>query len=236
MTKPLKNKIALITGASRGIGAAVAKRFAAEGAHVIVVARTISGLEEVDDEIKKAGGECTLVPLNLLEFEKIDELGGIIAKRFGKLDILVGNAAMLGVLAPIGHIDPKVWEKTIALNMTANYRLIRSFDALLRKADAGRAIFVSSDVANDDSPYWGAYAASKAGLEKIVKTYASETKKTNIRTNIIDPGEVGTRMMAEAMPGRDIASMAQPDDVTDLFLELALDSCNSNSEIFKCNR
>jgi NAD(P)-dependent dehydrogenase (short-subunit alcohol dehydrogenase family) len=219
--KKLQNKIALVTGASRGIGAAVAKRLAAEGAHVILVARTISGLEETDDAIKAAGGEATLVPLDLLEGNKIDELGGIIAKRFGKLDILVGNAAILGVLSPTSHITPSIWEKTIATNLTANFRLIRSFDSLLRQSEAGRAIFVTSGVTKIEAPYWGAYAASKAGLEQLIATYSAELKQTNVKVNLVDPGIVRTGMRAEAMPGEDANTLRAPEDVTDIFVKLA---------------
>ena len=234
--KPLQGKIALITGASRGIGAAVAKKFATEGAHVILVARTVSALEEVDDQIQKEGGQATLVPLDLLEYNKIDELGSIIASRFGKLDILVANAGQLGVLSPIGHIEPKVWEKTIALNVTANYRLIRSFDALLRNSKAGRVIFVGSKISDETDPFWGLYIATKAALEKIALVYANETVKTNIRTNVINPNMVATKMLTQAMPGLDPSQVAQADDIVDDFLELALESCNLNGEIISCQK
>lgn len=230
--KQLTNKIALITGATRGIGAAIAKRYAKEGAHVILVGRTVSGLEEVDDYIKSIGGESTLVPLDLLQHNKIDELGGVIAKRFGRLDVLVGNAAMLGHLCPVGHIEPSVWEKTFSLNVTANYRLIRSFDSLLRQADSGRAIFVSSDVAKSALPYWGAYAASKAALEQLVKIYAAELGKTKVKANLVDPGMVGTTMLSEAMPGIDINECLKPEEVTNIFVELALASLKDNGKVF----
>ena len=231
--KTLEGRVALVTGASRGIGAAVAKRYAAEGAHVILVARTVSGLEETDDAIKTLGGESTIVPLNLLEYDKIDQLGGVIFKRFGKLDILVGNAGMLGVLAPVGHVNPGVWDKTIGLNLTANFRLIRSFDPLLRQSDAGRAVFVTSEMAQSDNPYWGAYAASKAGLEKLVHSYASELAKTNVRVNMIDPGIVDTSMMSEAVPGGDSSEWTKPEQITDVFVQLASDSFKENGKIFK---
>ncbi len=228
----LNGKIALITGASRGIGAAVAKRFAKEGAHVILAARTVGGLEEVDDEIKKNGGTSTLVPINLLEFDKIDQLGGIIAEKFGRLDILVGNAAMLGVLSPMRHITPEIWDKTMALNATANYRLIRSFDPLLRQSKNGRLIFVTSGAANDDTPFWGAYATSKAALEKIAKIYAKEIEKTNILVNLIDPGAVGTNMMAEVAPGQNLANFKKPAEITDKFVELAENNLTESGKIF----
>jgi len=224
----LKNRIALITGASRGIGAAVAKRFAAEGTHVILVARTVGGLEEVDDAIKKSGGSATLVPLDLREEEKIDQLAGLVNERFGRLDILVGNAGTLGVLSPLPHVPPKKWEDTISLNLTSNFRLIRAFDPLLKKSDSGRVIFVTSGVAQGTFPYWGPYAVSKAGLEALAKTYAGECENTNIRVNIIDPGEVRTNMRAQAMPGENPESLPLPEEITDRFVELAAAAYNKN--------
>lgn len=228
----LKNKIALITGASRGIGAAVAKRFATEGAHVILVGRTVSGLEKVDDYVKSIGGNSTIVPLDLLQHNKIDELGGVIAQRFGKLDILVGNAGMLGHLCPVGHIEPTVWDRVFNINVTANYRLIRSFDPLLRQSTAGRAIFVSSGVTKSAMPYWGAYAASKSALEKLIEIYAAEIEKTNVRANLVDPGMVGTKMLAEAMPGMDMKDFPQAEDITNIFVELASGSFKDNGKVF----
>lgn len=228
-----QNKIALITGASRGIGKAVALRYAKEGINLILVARTISALEEVDDEIKSVGGQSTLVPLDLTDYAKIDELGGIIAQKYGKLDILVGNAGTLGTLAPVGHISPKTWDSTFALNVTANYRLIRSFDSLLRQSEAGRAIFVSSNVTNNMDAYWGAYTASKSALEGLAKTYADEVKNTKVRVNIVDPGVVATKMLAEAMPGIDLNSITKPEEITDIFVKLAANDLKENGQIFK---
>jgi NAD(P)-dependent dehydrogenase (short-subunit alcohol dehydrogenase family) len=232
-SRRLPGRVALITGASRGIGAAVAKRFAAEGAHVILVARTVGGLEEVDDAIRAEGGEATLVPHDLTLMEAIDELGAKVAERFGRLDILVGNAATLGVLSPVGHIDPEVWDQAIALNLTANWRLIRSFDPLLRESEAGRAIFVTSGVAAGVFPYWGAYAVSKAGLEMLVKTYAGEIAKTRVRVNLLDPGAVRTRMRAEAFPGEDPETLPPPESVTNAFVELAEPACARHGEILR---
>jgi NAD(P)-dependent dehydrogenase (short-subunit alcohol dehydrogenase family) len=175
----LDGRIALITGASRGIGAAVARRFAAEGAHLILVARTVGGLEEVDDQVQAAGGRAaTLVPIDLTEGEKIDQMAAAVYERFGHLDILVGNAATLGILSPVGHIDPDVWDQAFALNVTANWRLIRGFDPLLRASAAGRAIFVTSGAAHNPRAYWSAYAATKAALEAMVICYAGETAKS----------------------------------------------------------
>lgn len=229
----LANRIALITGASRGIGAAVAKRFAAEGAHVILAARTVGGLEATDDAIQAAGGASTLVPVDLTDFTKIDQLGAHIAERFGRLDILVGNAATLGELTPLAHADPKVWNKVISTNVTANWRLIRSFDPLLQTSNAGRAIFVTSGAASKAIPYWGPYAVSKAALEMLVKTYAAEMAGTNVRVNLVDPGVVRTGMRALAMPGEDPQTLPAPDTVTDAFVRLASAECNANGEIIK---
>ena len=227
----LENRIALITGASRGIGAAIAKRFAAEGARLILTARTIGGLEEIDDVVKAEGGTATLVPMDLTQADAIDQLGGALHEKFGRLDVMVGNAAMLGTMSPVGHIDPPVWEQTIALNLTANYRLIRSLDPLLRQSDAGRAIFVTSGAARSGNPYWGAYAVSKAGLETLVRTYAAEVVQTNIRVNIVDPGRQRTQMRAAAFPGEDPATLPHPDDRTDVFVDLAEAACTQHGEI-----
>ena len=221
--KRLSGRIALVTGASRGIGRAVARRFAAEGARLILVARTSGGLEEADDEVRGAGGEpAMLVPLDICQGDLVDQLGAALHERFGRLDILVRNAAMLGGLRPVGHYPPDVWENVIALNLTANWRLIRSLDPLLRLSDAGRAMFVTSGVTEGTPPaYWGAYTASKAALEALVRTYAAELKRTNLKVNIIDPGASATNMRAEAFPGEDPNTLATPDEITDLFVELA---------------
>ncbi len=229
----LSGRIALITGASRGLGAAVAKRYAAEGAHLVLVARTVGGLEETDDAVKAAGGEATLVPLDLTQFNAIDELGGRLHERFGRLDVLVGNAAALGVLSPIGHIEPEVWHETFAINVTANYRLIRSFDPLLRQSEAGQAIFVTSAATKNLFPYWGLYSTTKAALDAVVGTYAQEMANTSVCVNLVDPGVLRTGMRATAMPGEDPASLRHPDEVTDLFVELAAADCRRNGEIIK---
>lgn len=234
MAKRLEGKIALVTGASRGIGAAVAKRLAAEGAHVVLAARTIGGLEAVDDAITQAGGTATLVPLDLVDHDKIDHLGVAIAERFGKLDVLVGNAGMLGELTPLTHADAAMWDKVIAVNLTANWRLIRICDPLLRRSEAGRAIFVTSGTTQRPKAqaYWGPYAVSKAGLETLVETYAAEVAQTNVKVNLIDPGVVRTKLRAHAMPGEDPLTLPEPDAVTDMFLRLALPDCDENGERF----
>jgi NAD(P)-dependent dehydrogenase (short-subunit alcohol dehydrogenase family) len=230
-SKRLEGRIALITGASRGIGRAVARRYASEGARLILVARTSGGLEEVDDEIRSISGEgAMLVPLDLSQGELVDQLGAALFERFGHLDILVGNAGMLGGLRPVGHYSPDVWEDVININLTANWRLIRSLDPLLRLSEAGRAMFVTSAVTECDPhlPFWAAYTASKAGLEALVRTYAAELNRTNIKANIIDPGTAATNMRAEAFPGEDPATLAAPDDITERFVELAEASYSEN--------
>ena len=229
--KRLAGRIALITGASRGIGAAVARRFAAEGAQVILAARTVGGLEEVDDAIRGAGGSATLVPVDLAKPDRIDALGASIHERFGRLDVLVGNAAMLGALSPVAHSDPAQWQRVIDLNLTANYRLIRSMDPLLRASDSGRAIFVTAAAARSAEPFWGAYAVSNAGLEMLVRLYAAETAKTPIKANLIDPGVVGTALRANAFPGEPTATLPSPDSVADAFLLLAEAGCTKSGEI-----
>ena len=227
----LAGRLALVTGASRGIGAAVARRFAAEGAHVILVARTVGGLEELDDEIHNAGGHATLVPLNLRDFDKIDQMGGGLYQRFGKLDVLVGNAGVLGTLSPTGHVLPQTWQEVIDVNLTANWRLIRSMDPLLRRSEAGRAIFTTCAAARDATPYWGAYAASKAALETMVKIYAGELGQTKARANLVDPGIVATKLRTQGFPGEDQARLASPEDVTEPFVALAAADCTRNGEI-----
>src|SRR4029077_16216623 len=227
----LAGKIALITGASRGIGAAVAERFASEGAHVVLAARTVGGLEEVDDAVRAAGGSATLVPVDLRDFSKIDELAARILDRWGQLDVLIGNAAEFGVFSPLGHIDPGIWTEVVNLNLTANWRLIRAMDPLLRAAPAGRAIFTTSGVARGVFPYWGPYAVSKAALEMLVKIYAGEVTKTRVRANLLDPGIVRTRLRARAFPGEDPSHLPPPDSVADTFLALALPECTCNGEM-----
>ncbi len=229
----LVGRLALVTGASRGIGAAVARRFAAEGAHVIAVARTVGGLEELDDEIRAQGGQATLVPLDLRDFDKIDQMGAALYQRFGRLDILVGNAGVLGTLSPVGHFDPPVWQEVMEVNVTANWRLIRSLDPLLRLSEAGRALFVTSGVAAAALPYWGAYAASKAALETLVKVYAGEVAKTAIKVNLVDPGAVRTKLRAQAFPGEDRDKLPLPEAVTEPFVALAAADCRHHGEILR---
>lgn len=220
--KPLEGRIALVTGASRGIGAACAQLLARQGAHVILLARSVGGLEAVDDAIRNEGGKATLVPLDLAQHELIDALGASIFERWGKLDILIGNAGMLGALTPVSHADPKQFAKVLDVNLTANYRLIRSLDPLLRRSDAGRVIFVTAGVAREPLPYWGIYAASKAALEHLSRTYASEISDTSIEVRLFDPGIVRTAMRAEAFPGENPESLSSPDEAAQSLLSLLM--------------
>ena len=232
----LDGRIAVITGASRGIGAAVARRFAAEGATVVLVARTVGGLEEVDDAIREAGGKpAVLVPLDLRQFDKIDQLGASLFERFDRIDVLVGNAAVLGQLSPVGHVPPDIWSQTLDVNLTANWRLIRSLDPLLRRSESGRAIFVTSGAASGHHAYWAPYAATKAALEALVKTYAAEVLRTNLRVNLLDPGVRRTRLRAQAFPGEDPAGQPPPESATDLFVELAAADCHRHGEVVRAD-
>lgn len=212
-TPDLSGRIALVTGASRGIGYHTAKQLAAAGAHVIAVARTVGGLEELDDEIKAAGGQATLVPLDLTDMAGIDRLGGSIHERWGKLDILVANAAILGVVAPIGHVEAKVFDKVMAVNVTATWRLIRSVDPLLRLSDAGRAVVVTSNAAHSARAFWAPYAASKAAVETLMRSWADETRNLRLRVNAFDPGRTRTAMRAQAMPGENPETVPHPSEV-----------------------
>jgi NAD(P)-dependent dehydrogenase (short-subunit alcohol dehydrogenase family) len=228
----LQGRLALVTGASRGLGAALAKRFAAEGAHVILTARTQGGLEEVDDEIRKAGGmPATLLPLDLRELDKVDQMAAAIQQRFGRLDVLVGNAAVLGKLSPLGHLDPKTWDEVMTVNLTANWRLIRALDPLLRFSQAGRAIFVTCAAARDLTAYWGAYAASKTALETLVRIYARELAITKATANLVDPGAMGTALRLRAFPGEDRTTLALPESRTEVFVTLAAGRAPRNGEL-----
>ncbi len=221
MTGRLQDRVALVTGASRGIGRAAALAFAREGAHIIAVARTTGGLEELDDDINLAGGSATLVPLDMTDYAGIDRLGGTIFERWKKLDILLGNAGILGPISPLGHVSPEQWDEVMSINVTANWRLIRSMDPLLRQSDAGRAIFVTSGAAFKCRAYWGPYSVSKAAVNALVATYANEIAKTNVLANALSPGPVRTKMRAEAMPGEDPDSLPPPEALDEAFIKLA---------------
>ena len=231
MTKSMEGRIALVTGASRGIGRAAAKALAEAGAHVILVARTVGGLEEVDDEIQKAGGRATLVPLDLKDFPALDRLGATIFERWGRLDAFLGNAGVLGTLSPLNHLDTKVFQELLDINVTANWRLIRSLDPLLRRSDAGRVLMVSSGVARKNVPFWGGYGMSKAALEYLALTYAAECAGTGIRVNILNPGPLRTAMRARAMPGEDPETLAPPEAVAPLIVELLSPGCERTGEL-----
>ncbi|WP_421997966.1 SDR family NAD(P)-dependent oxidoreductase [Reyranella sp.] len=226
----LAGRVALVTGASRGLGAAASVAFGGEGAHCILVARTVGGLEEVDDRIRAVGGTATLVPLDVTDGPGIDRLGAALHERFGRLDVLLGNAGVLGMLSPVGHIEPDVFERVMSVNVTANWRLIRSLDPLLRASDAGRAIFVTSGIARRAVPYWSAYAASKAALEELVRTYAAEVAHTAVRANLYNPGPMRTAMRAQAFPGENPEQLPPPDAHAEGLIRLALPSCTVTGE------
>lgn len=232
MSKRLADRLAVITGASRGIGRAVALTLAREGAHVVLMARTEGGLEEVDDEIRAAGGTATLVPADLKDHDALDRLGASLFERWGKLDILVGNAGLLGQLSPLGHIEPKVWDEVMSVNVTANWRLIRSLDPLLQQSDAGRAVFVTSGAAVNCRPFWGLYSASKAALEVLVRTYAAEVDSGTVRANLLNPGPVRTAMRAKAVPGEDPATLPSPEEVAETVVQLVEPGCSENGVVY----
>jgi NAD(P)-dependent dehydrogenase (short-subunit alcohol dehydrogenase family) len=232
LSKPLADRIALVTGASRGIGYATALALARNGAHVVATARTVGGLEELDDAIRGAGGTATLVPVDLKDSEGIARLGAALNERYGRLDILIGNAGILGPLSPLGHVEPKAWDDVIAINVTANWHLIRSMDPLLRQSTAGRVVFVTSGVGGNPRAYWGPYAISKAALDALARTYAAETATTNVRVNLFSPGPTRTRMRAIAMPGEDPASLKTADVVAEKIVELCLPDFPETGKVY----
>ncbi|MCB1432042.1 MAG: SDR family NAD(P)-dependent oxidoreductase [Alphaproteobacteria bacterium] len=233
MTGRLDGKIALVTGASRGLGRSAALALAKEGAHVIAMARTQGGLTELDDEIKALGGSATLVPADMKDFDALDRLGAAIFERWKRLDILIGNAGVLGKLTPLAHVDQKLWDDVMGVNVTANYRLIRSLDPLLRAADNGRAIFVSSGLAQKCWAYWGPYSISKAALEAMVRTYAAEIATTKVRANCFSPGATRTKMRATAMPGEDPETLPHPDEVVTQLIPMCLADFTDNGGVWK---
>jgi NAD(P)-dependent dehydrogenase (short-subunit alcohol dehydrogenase family) len=216
----LSGRIALVTGASRGIGRAAGVALAKAGAHVILLARTVGGLEEADDEIQKAGGTATLVPMNLRDSEAIDRLGASIFERWGKLDAFLGNAGVLGQLTPLAHLEPKTFQEVMEVNVTANWRLLRSLDPLLRQSDAGRVLFVTSGAARKHTAYWGAYSMSKAALESLALTYAAECETSKIKVNLINPGPMRTAMRRKAMPGEDPNTLPSPEELAPKIVEM----------------
>jgi NAD(P)-dependent dehydrogenase (short-subunit alcohol dehydrogenase family) len=220
MSVDLKGRIALVTGASRGIGYFTALELAKAGAHVIACARTVGGLEDLDDAIKSAGGSATLVPFDLADMAAIDALGGSIFERWGKLDILVANAGVLGTISPVGHVEAKVFEKVMNINVTATWRLIRSIDPLITKSDQGRALILSSAAAHKCKPFWGPYSASKAAVEALARTWAAESERLPLRILSVDPGATRTAMRAQAMPGEDPETLPHPSTVANALLPL----------------
>jgi short-subunit dehydrogenase len=235
MSLPLENRIALVTGASRGIGRAVALELARQGAHVVALARTQGALEELDDEIRALGGEATLVPCDLKDFDALDRLGLALFERWRKLDILVGNAGILGPVSPLPHVDPPNWDNVFAINVTANFRLIRSLDPLLRASTAGRAVFVTSGVGSRATmnAYLGPYSVSKAALDALARTYAAETVNTsNVRVMIANPGPLRTRMRASLVPGEDPMTLRTPEDFAPKVVALCHPASNESAKLY----
>lgn len=222
-------RIALVTGASRGIGRSAAMALAASGHHVIAIARTVGGLEELDDAI---GGGATLVPLDLRAPDGIENLALAVLERFGRLDVLVAAAGVLGPISPLGHVGQKDWDETLNINLTANWRLIRALDPLMRKSVAARAVFVTSGAAHKANAYWGPYAVSKAALDALVRTWANESLQTSIRANLLSPGPIATRMRANAVPGEDPATLPQPDDLAPAILKLCEADFTETGKVF----
>jgi len=228
----LSGKVVLVTGASRGIGYQAALEAARRGAHIIAVARTVGGLEDLDDEIKAVGGDTTLVPLDLRDGDGIDRLGAAIFERWGHLDGLIGNAGVLGTITPVAHLDVKDFDQAFAVNVAANYRLIRSLDPLLRQAEAGRAVFLSSSSSHSARPFWGVYAASKAALEALVKSYAAELSTSPVKANVFWPGAVRTGMRAKAMPGENPDTLSHPREIVGKLIDMVSPAWTETRMIF----
>lgn len=231
MTGRLEGRLALVTGASRGLGAAVAEAYAREGAHVVLLARTQGALEEIDDRIQAAGGSATLLPFDLMEHKKIPALGAALAERFGKLDILTCCAATLGALSPVAMSDAKIYDEVMRVNFMANVHLLRALDGLLRGSIAGRAIFVTDHNLGEAAPFWSAYRASKAALETMAATYAQEVSFSPLRVNVVTPGRLRTGLRAAAFPGEDTAALTDPAEVTGIFVDLAAENCDHTGRI-----
>jgi NAD(P)-dependent dehydrogenase (short-subunit alcohol dehydrogenase family) len=229
---PLAGRIALVTGASRGIGQATALALARAGAHVVAVARTVGGLEELDDAIRAAGGTATLVPLDLKDTPGIVRLASALNERYRRLDVFVGNAGILGPLSPLGHVEPKVWDEVLAVNVSANWHLIRALDPLLRAASSGRVVFLTSGITAHPRAYWGPYAVSKAALEALARSYAAETVTTKLRVNLFNPGATRTRMRAAAMPGEDPTTLKTAEAVAEKIVALCLPDITETGKLF----
>jgi NAD(P)-dependent dehydrogenase (short-subunit alcohol dehydrogenase family) len=230
--KPLSDRIALVTGASRGIGAALALHLAEAGAHIVAVARTVGGLEELDDKIRAIGGSATLVPLDLTDSEGIARLALALNERYQRLDVLIGNAGVLGPLSPVDHIEPKNWESLFAVNVTANWQLIRCMDVLLKRANAGRAVFLTSGLSWLARAYCGGYAAAKAALNELVRAYAAEADSSAVKVNLFNPGPTYTRMFRSGWPGVDPATLPTPEEVSAAIVPLCLPACTENGKLY----
>jgi len=231
-SKPLADRIALVTGASRGIGAALALYLAEAGAHIVAVARTVGGLEELDDKIKAAGSTATLVPLDVKDSDGIARLALALNERYQRLDVLIGNAGILGPLSPLGHVEPKDWDNVMAVNVTANWQLIRCMDPLLKRASAGRAVFITSGLSWMARAYTGAYAASKAALDALARVYAAECASTAVRVNLFGPGPTRTRMYMSGWPGIDPNTLPAPEEVAKAIVPLCLPDCTENGRLY----
>jgi len=232
MTKPLAGTIALVTGASRGIGRATALALARAGAHILAVARTVGALEEIDDAARAAGGAATLVPLDMRDYPGIYRLAAALNERYQRLDVLIGNTAIVGQRSPLDHIDPQNWDEVMAVNVTANWHLIRAMDALLKRSGAGRAVFITSGAATHARAYSGAYSVSKAALNTLARIYSSETESTPIRVNLFNPGPTRTRMRAQVMPGEDPMTLPTPEDVAEKIIPLCLPNCSESGKLY----
>ena len=232
MSKPLADKIALVTGASRGIGRATALELARAGAHIVAVARTVGALEEIDDAARAAGSSATLVPLDMRDYPALYRLAAALNERYQRLDVLVGNAGVVGQRSPLDHIEPQNWDEVMAVNVTANWHLIRAMDALLKRSPAGRVVFITSGAATHARAYSGAYPVSKAALNALARVYAAETESTPVRVNLFNPGPTRTRMRAAVMPGEDPMTLPTPEVVAEKILPLCLPSCSETSKLY----
>src|SRR5438067_3570968 len=232
MSLPLASRIALVAGASRGIGHATARALARAGAHIVAVARTQGGLEELDDEIRKDGGSATLVPLNLTDYDGIARLGLALHERHGRIDILVGNAGVAGPSSPLGHIELKPWNDVMAVNVTANFQLVRCMEPLLKQSNAGRAVFVTSGAANKATAYVGPYDASKAALETLVRVWAQETASTKLRVNLFNPGPIRTRMRATVFPGEDPMTLDTPEQAAEFIVPMCAPDWTETGKLY----
>ena len=232
MSQPFADRIALVTGASRGIGYATALALARGGAHVVALARTIGGLEELDDAVRAAGGSATLTPLDIRDYPALYRLGAALNERYGRLDVLVGNAAIGAVPSPLDHIEPKAWDESLAINVTANWHLIRAMGPLLKLSDAGRAVFITSGAATSARAYRAPYSVSKAALDVLVRTYAEETSSTSVRVNLFNPGPTRTGMRTLVMPGEDPATLPAPDEVAAKIVDLCRADFSATGKLY----